>query len=563
MRHVVLIVGATGVFGRRLAQHLAPHPRLSLLVASRSAAKAQRLAARLDCGARGIAFDTGADIPAQLADLRPWAVVDCSGPFQGAAYALPRAALEAGAHFVDLADARDYIAGFSGALDQLAGDRRRVALTGASSSPALSRAVVEDVTRAWRRIDSAEIAITPGGRAQIGASVIAAALSYAGKPIRGFDHGAPGTRTGWMPSHVIEVPRLGRRRVGPVETYDTEYLPQAFGITNKVVFDFGLESRAEQWGLELIARLRKAGLMGDPLPLLPAMRVARRLMQRFAGARGGMVVSLRGLGPDGRFAHARWSLLAPSGHGPSVPILPIAASIERLLKGAEVPGARIANLPLAAIGAEMARYEISTQVEQLGKQRPVFGAALGAAFGDLAPALQAFHAAHGPALVRGEALVERGGSLLARIACWIGGLPRSAASVPVSVSVTRSGGSAPHEIWERRFGASTFHSRLSLRGPRRVTEAFGPLAVDLATNLQAGGLALPIAGWRLFGVPLPRWLGLRSRTREYQDDKGRFRFDVDVRFPWGGRLIRYAGWLVPAAAASGPTESAAEPRLSA
>jgi saccharopine dehydrogenase-like NADP-dependent oxidoreductase len=42
--------------------------------------------------------------------------VDAAGPFQGAEPRVARAAIAAGLHYVDLADARDFVAGFR-ALD--------------------------------------------------------------------------------------------------------------------------------------------------------------------------------------------------------------------------------------------------------------------------------------------------------------------------------------------------------------------------------------------------------------------------------------------------------------
>src|ERR1700686_2412057 len=97
-----------------------------------------------------------------------------AGPFQGAGYRLARAAIAAGLHYVDLADARDFVAGF-GALDAAARAAGVVALSGASSTPALSHAVLDRLTKGWRSIDTVDIAISPGNRsAPRGLSVIRA-----------------------------------------------------------------------------------------------------------------------------------------------------------------------------------------------------------------------------------------------------------------------------------------------------------------------------------------------------------------------------------------------------
>jgi hypothetical protein len=50
-------------------------------------------------------------------------------------------------------------------------------------------------------------------------------------------------------------------------------------------------------------------------------------------------------------------------------------------------------------------------------------------------------------------------------------------------------------------------------------------------------------GWRVFGIPLPMALAPRGDTFE-SEDNGRFRFHVEIGFPWTGPIVRYRGWLV-------------------
>ena len=126
MKRVVL-VGATGVFGRRLARHLVSMGGIELVLTSRTGAKAEALAAELAAAGapavRGAALERERELVASLAALAPWLVIDASGPFQGAGYDVPTAALLLGAHVVDLADARDYLLGYPAALDELARKR--------------------------------------------------------------------------------------------------------------------------------------------------------------------------------------------------------------------------------------------------------------------------------------------------------------------------------------------------------------------------------------------------------------------------------------------------------
>ena len=118
-----------------------------------------------------------------------------------------------------------------------------MARAGASSTPALSTSVVEDLTRRWQRLDSVDIAIMPGGTGRVGISVIRAILSYAGTTIETYREGARADVTGWGNVRRMCVPGLGVRYLSPVATADAVLLPERFAVTSRVAFYAGLELR--------------------------------------------------------------------------------------------------------------------------------------------------------------------------------------------------------------------------------------------------------------------------------------------------------------------------------
>ncbi len=366
----ILIIGGTGVFGKRLVRHLAGWAGIELLVSSRSAAKAERFVQVLReetprLNAQGIALDHSRNFGAQLDAIKPFAVIDCSGPFQTASYDVARSILRAGAHLIDLADARDYLANFHDELDGLAKGRCVSALTGASSTPTLSTCVVDHMTRGWQRVDSIDICITPGGKSEVGRSVIEAILSYAGKEIPVWQNGKLARTTGWTNAQRVHIPKLGARRVAPVETFDAEYLGPRYNVQSRVSFSAGLESLIEQRGIETIATLRKHRMFPDPALLIPLLLQARRITRIPTSDKGGMLVDMRGLDAQGHGAHVRWSLVAENDHGPFVPILPAAAALQKLLKDTVEPRAGFAHeqIALADILAQMVPYDIATETD--------------------------------------------------------------------------------------------------------------------------------------------------------------------------------------------------------
>ena len=121
----VLVIGSSGHFGGRICRRLARQDGLQLIVSSRDAARADAVASRIDCGRAGativpMALDVDSDNFADaISDLSPDVVIHTAGPYQGQDYAVARACIDAGSHYVDLADGRDFVAGI-GALDDAA-----------------------------------------------------------------------------------------------------------------------------------------------------------------------------------------------------------------------------------------------------------------------------------------------------------------------------------------------------------------------------------------------------------------------------------------------------------
>src|SRR6185295_2432830 len=111
----VLVMGATGAFGERLAEGLI-RSGIAVIGAARNTARLEALARRLGPRFAVERLDRSEIDAARLQQLRVrwpglFAVADASGPFQTSDTALPRAAIGAGLHYVDLADARAFVGG--------------------------------------------------------------------------------------------------------------------------------------------------------------------------------------------------------------------------------------------------------------------------------------------------------------------------------------------------------------------------------------------------------------------------------------------------------------------
>ncbi|MCE9522952.1 MAG: saccharopine dehydrogenase NADP-binding domain-containing protein, partial [Alphaproteobacteria bacterium] len=331
----VAVIGGAGAFGRHLVQGLLTTTDCHVVVCGRSLARAQALAQTLGARDERVSvaeIDRTSANAAELAALRVFCVVDAAGPFQAQDLSFARAAIEAGCHYVDLADARDFVAAFP-TLDAAAQARGVLAVTGASSTPALSHAVLDDLTRGWVRVDRVEIAISPGNRAPLGLSVIKGILSYVGRPVRVWRHGRWTQVPGWGLLTRRPFGDLGSRFLSLCETPDLDLVPQRFARVRHAVFRAGLELSFLHLGLWLMSLAVRAGWMKSLVPLAEPLRDAATLFQALGGNSGGMVVDVEGVYGDGARLRAVWTLIADAGDGPQIPALPALCVVRALVAG--------------------------------------------------------------------------------------------------------------------------------------------------------------------------------------------------------------------------------------
>lgn len=550
----VLVVGGSGAFGSRLVAGIMAATELSVVVAGRDLARARRSASASPEGrVRAVRLDS-ADVTAdRLRALGIGLIVDAAGPYQQSEPHLARAAIAAGLPYLDLADARDFVAAFS-ELDEAARKAGTVALTGASSTPALSNAVLDAITSGWRRVEAVAVAIVPGNRAPRGLSVMRAILSYAGRPVRVFRHGRWENRPGWGLLTRADMPDLGQRWLSLCETPDLDLLPARFPAAHSAIFRAGLELPVLHLGLWLASLTVRWRLLPSLAKLARPFLIVAGWLDRFGSDRGGMIVEASGRDAEDRPVRALWSLVAEAGDGPFVPTLPALAAIRRLTDpGAEpvAPGARpcVGLLPLSAIEAQMTRHRIRTRCD-VSHPRPLFAQSLGASFEAMPAPIRALHGALGGASFSGEADVVRGRGSLVPLVAALFGLPpaMTAGRVCVDIAAEHDSGTI-RERWLRDFAGKRFSSVMSLApgGETRglMRERFGPFVMDLAVTGDADGLAMSVTGWRLGPIPLPRALRPTTDATERVDARGRFRFDVALFLPLIGLLVRYTGWLVP------------------
>jgi saccharopine dehydrogenase-like NADP-dependent oxidoreductase len=336
--HTVLVIGGYGFFGARICGALSKNPAIRLLIAGRNSDNARRLAQQL-----GLAADQAVGIDADspglreiLRRLRVGTVIHTGGPFQGQDYAVPRACISAGCHYIDLADGRQFVAGI-GALDSAAKERGLVVTSGASSVPALSSAVVDRYLPDFERLESIRIGISSGARAP-GLATVRGVFSYAGKPVRTLQDGSWATKFGWrgLEQHQFPLP-LGRRWLGTCEIPDLDILPRRYPSAKTVAFKAGFASDAGHLIVWALAGLVKVGVLSSMASFARPLNRISRWIEPIVSDKGGMFVALDGLGRKGQRHRVTWNLIAGHNHGPFIPCGASIVLANKIAEGAELP----------------------------------------------------------------------------------------------------------------------------------------------------------------------------------------------------------------------------------
>jgi Domain of unknown function (DUF4166)/Saccharopine dehydrogenase NADP binding domain len=552
----VLILGGCGTFGGRLAHLLADEPRLTLIIAGRARDKAEAFCVKLRAAARlePLEFDRDGDAERALAAAKPDIAVDASGPFQfygGDPYRLVRACIGLGIDYLDLADGTDFVAGIA-QFDAVAKARDVCVLSGVSSFPVLTAAVVRRLAHGMTRVDSVTGGIAPSPYAGVGPNVIRAIASYEGRPVPLVRDGRAAFGRGLIETMRYAIAPPGRLPLRPVlfslvDVPDLQALPELWPEVKSVWMGAGPVPEILHRVLIALAWMVRLRLLPTLAPLAPLMHAAINVL-RWGEHRGGMFVEIEGADADGRKRTRSWHMIAEGDDGPLIPSMAAEAIIRRRLDGRRpAAGARAAlrELELSDYEALFARRRIFGGIREAPvAPMPLYRRRLGNAHAELPPPVAAMHDLVDTLSAEGRATVERGTGLAARAIAALIGFPPAGRDIPVRVDFALHGG---REIWRRDFAGRRFSSTQE-EGRGRfeglLCERFGPFAFGIALVCDAGRLWLVVRRWSVFGIPLPRALAPIGAAYE-SVEQGRFRFYVEIKLRLIGLIVRYQGWLAP------------------
>jgi hypothetical protein len=206
-------------------------------------------------------------------------------------------------------------------------------VSGASSLPALSSAVVDELLPRFSAVDTIEHGITAGAKPP-GRATMRGTLAYAGKAFTRWHAGEWRNVYGWQGLTRRRYPSpAGARWIADCDVPDLELFPVRYRARGSVRFRAGVSPAPSMFAVWLGAGLVRLGILPTLSSCEPLLHHAVRRLARFGPTCSAMHVTVRGIAADdGAPLACTWSLVAEHDHGPLIPSFPAVALARKILR---------------------------------------------------------------------------------------------------------------------------------------------------------------------------------------------------------------------------------------
>ncbi len=327
----ILIIGGYGNFGRRIAELLAREPECRLIISGRSKSKAKTLAKQLAANhpPEALQIDIHQGLAEALQRIAPDIVIHTSGPYQGQSYEVAQACIQQGCHYIDLADAREFVSNIE-VLNKAATEKGVLICSGASSVPALSSAVVDRYIHELDLLDFIRYGISTAQRTSRGLATTSAILSYAGRPFKTLVDGKMTEVYGWLDFSLRKFWKLNHRPLGNCDIPDLQLFPKHYPSLKTVHFQAGLELKFIHTILFMLSWLVRLKLIPSLQPLAPLLLKLAGLFDFLGGDDSGFFMEMK---DTKKSCRVLFEIVARSGDGLYIPCIPSVLMARKLARG--------------------------------------------------------------------------------------------------------------------------------------------------------------------------------------------------------------------------------------
>lgn len=330
----VLIIGGYGNFGSHIARYLAREELMQLIISGRSQDKAQAFSEALEAvnTPESCALDIGKNLTQILETVKPDIVVHTSGPYQEQGYHVARACIDYGCHYIDLADARNFVAGI-GELDSAAKEKGVLVCTGASSVPCLTSAIIDEYRDQFKALERVDYGIATAQLTNRGLATTSAVMSYAGKSFKTLIDGKMKDVYGWHDLTWRKYMGLGYRPMGNCDIPDLEIFPERYPELKTIRFQAGLELKILHLGLWFLSWLTRLRILPTLQGSAPHLLKISRLFDMFGKDDSGFYMKLTGADKNSQLKEIQFDLVARHGDGLYIPSTPAILMAQKLARG--------------------------------------------------------------------------------------------------------------------------------------------------------------------------------------------------------------------------------------
>lgn len=326
----VLIIGGYGNFGSFITRRLAQDDNLHIIIAGRSKEKAEALA--VEIGGEAVVLDINSSLTDALAMIKPDIVIHTSGPFQDQGYDVAQACIAQGCHYIDLADGRKFVENIT-TLDAQAKEKGALIISGASSVPCLTSALVDHYKGEFQTLEKLDYGITTAQKTNRGLATTAAILGYTGQKFKTLIDGEMIDVYGWQSLHARKYKGLSWRLLGNCDVPDLALFPRRYPSLKTVRFYAGLEIpfiHVTLWALSWLVRI---GLIRKLERAAPVLLKTSYLFDWMGSTNSAFHMELSGKDADGAHKTIKFELIARSGDGPYIPCMPAILMAKKLSSG--------------------------------------------------------------------------------------------------------------------------------------------------------------------------------------------------------------------------------------
>ncbi|MBN1379854.1 MAG: saccharopine dehydrogenase NADP-binding domain-containing protein [Gammaproteobacteria bacterium] len=356
----ILVIGGYGRIGSCICERLVldetvyhgDKHNIAVMIAGRNDEKAALLAGQLrakkpEAEIKVVKLDINSpELTRQIAATSANLVIHTAGPFQKQDYRVAKASINAGAHYIDVADASDYVLNIK-QLDFASAHDLSI-ISGAGTSPALFAAVIDQLVCEFKILESIDYGYTPGYSSGRGTARVKSILAGVGRPFTVWRDGDWKKAYGWQQQRVhnyrkaIKFRRLRKRWLANLDVPDMQLFPERYAGVNAVRFGTGIEIgffHRILWYMSFLSRMRLIWnwrFMGGLINTISCWF-------NWSGSKvSGLFVEISGEDFQNRPKRLHWALAAGSGHGPYIAAIPAVILARKLAHHEYVPvGAQI------------------------------------------------------------------------------------------------------------------------------------------------------------------------------------------------------------------------------